>query len=283
MIIDAHCHAWTYWPYDPPVPDPESRGTIAQLLDEMDLNGVDKAFLVCAQIEHNPENNAYGAEVAAQHPDRIIQCADLDSFWSPTYHAPGAADRLRAMAERWPLGGFTHYLRQDEDGAWLHSDEGVAVFDVAREHGLIASIAGHPPQHPALREIARQFPEVPILCHHMAMIPATDPDGLKEVLKSAAVENINIKVSGYNYASTVKWGFPYSDVQWIVRHLYESFGPHRLVWGSDYPVLRFTGTYRQAMEMVRSQMPFIAEADKPLIFGETLARLLKLDQPKVNA
>ena len=30
MIIDAHCHAWTYWPYDPPVPDPESRGTIAQ-------------------------------------------------------------------------------------------------------------------------------------------------------------------------------------------------------------------------------------------------------------
>ena len=35
-------------------------------------------------------------------------------------------------------------------------------------------------------------------------------------------------------------------------------------------------TSRVAMEMVRSQMTFIAEADKPLIFGDSLARLLKL-------
>ncbi len=192
MIIDAHCHAWTYWPYEPPVPDHESRGRIEQLLDEMDLNGVDKAILVCAQIDHNTENNAYGAQVAAQYSDRIVQCADLDSFWSPTYHVPGAADRLREMAERWPLSGFTHYLREDEDGAWLHSAEGVAVFEVAREHGLIASIAGFPHQHPALREGAQQFPEVPLLCHHLAMIPADDEAGLREVLNSAAVENINI-------------------------------------------------------------------------------------------
>ena len=26
MIIDSHCHAWARWPYDPPVPDPESKG-----------------------------------------------------------------------------------------------------------------------------------------------------------------------------------------------------------------------------------------------------------------
>lgn len=279
MIIDSHCHAWSYWPYDPPVPDPESRGTIAQLLDEMNLNGVDRAFLVCARIDHNPDNNAYGAAVAAAHPDRIVQCADLDSFWSDTYHTPGAADRLRAMAERWPLGGFTHYLRQDDDGSWLHSEEGLAVFAVAAEKGLIASIAGHPHQHPALREIASRFPEVPILCHHLAMIRADDPyphAGLREVLASAAVENIHIKVSGYNYSSTVPWSFPYSDVLWIVRELYEHFGPHRLCWGSDYPVLRFTGTYRQALEMVRTQMPFIPERDKELILGGTLARLLRL-------
>ena len=50
-IIDSHCHAWTYWPYEPPVPDPESRGRVEQLLHEMDLNGVDQAFIVCAEIE----------------------------------------------------------------------------------------------------------------------------------------------------------------------------------------------------------------------------------------
>ena len=43
MIIDSHCHAWTTWPYDATVPDPDSRGRIEQLLFEMDRNGVDRA------------------------------------------------------------------------------------------------------------------------------------------------------------------------------------------------------------------------------------------------
>ena len=61
MIIDSHTHAWEYWPYKPPVPDFESRGRVEQLLWEMDRNGVNKAVLVCARIDHNPENNDYAA------------------------------------------------------------------------------------------------------------------------------------------------------------------------------------------------------------------------------
>ena len=71
MIIDSHCHAWTRWPYQPPVPDDEHRGKIEQLINEMDLNGVDQALLVCAQIDHNPENNAYIAEQVARFPTRL--------------------------------------------------------------------------------------------------------------------------------------------------------------------------------------------------------------------
>ena len=59
MIIDSHCHAWELWPYQPAVPDPESRGIVEQLLDEMGKNGVDMATIVCAQIWQNPANNDY--------------------------------------------------------------------------------------------------------------------------------------------------------------------------------------------------------------------------------
>ena len=61
MIIDSHTHAWEYWPYEPPVPDHESRGRVEQLLWEMDRSGVDVSVLVCARIEHNPRNNDYVA------------------------------------------------------------------------------------------------------------------------------------------------------------------------------------------------------------------------------
>lgn len=64
MIVDSHCHAWTTWPYDTNVPDPQHRGTIERLLFEMDKEGVDKAVLICARIDHNPDNNQYVFEAS---------------------------------------------------------------------------------------------------------------------------------------------------------------------------------------------------------------------------
>jgi hypothetical protein len=68
------------------VPDPASRGTIEQLLFEMDRHGVDRSVLICARIDHNPDNNEYIAGAAERHPDRIVAFPDIDSSWSPEYH-----------------------------------------------------------------------------------------------------------------------------------------------------------------------------------------------------
>jgi predicted TIM-barrel fold metal-dependent hydrolase len=272
-VIDSHCHAWPRWPYQPPVPDDEQRGRVEQLLHEMDLHGVDRAVIVSAQIERNPENNAYIADCVACYPDRLHQLADVDSVWSATHHAPGAAERLRQAAERWPIVGFTHYLGQ-EDGSWLYSEEGLAFFRVAQQYALIASIACQPQHQPALRRVAERFPSVPILCHHLAGIKAGDPDGLEQVLASARLPNIYIKLSGFAYCTHVKWDFPYADTHAVVRALYEAFGARRMCWGSDYPVVRFYMTYRQALEAFRTHCTFVSEEDKAWILGKTLAGLL---------
>ena len=189
MIIDSHCHAWTRWPYQPPVPDDAQRGRIEQLLHEMDQHGVEQAVVICAQIDRNPDNNAYIAEQVPRYAPRIHQFPDVDSFWSPTYHQPGAAQRLKAVVEqRGRIKGFTHYLAEADDGAWLASEDGHAFFRVAAERNLIASIACHPHQQPAIRHIAAAFPSLPFLCHHLAGVRAGEGPphaGLKEVLVSA--------------------------------------------------------------------------------------------------
>ena len=276
MIIDSHCHAWTRWPYEPPVPDDAHRGRVEQLLHEMDVNGVDQAMIVCAQIEHNPENNAYIADMVQQYPDRLHQVADVDCSWSPTYHQPGAADRLMAAVDQWPIKGFTHYLKGDDDG-WFDSDEGIAFFKVAEREKLIASIAGGPQHQAALRRVAERFPSVPIVCHHLAGAKATEEPPhthLKEILASAQLPNIYIKLSGFAYCSHVNWDYPYSDTHWIVRTLYEHFGPYRMCWGSDYPVVRQFMTYRHALEAFRTHCTFVPEADQAWILGKTLGQLL---------
>ncbi|MCY3901501.1 MAG: amidohydrolase family protein [Caldilineaceae bacterium] len=279
MIIDSHCHAWERWPYEPPVPDFHGKGRFEQLLNEMDLNGVDQAFLVCAGIEHNPQNNEYIARMSKLYSGRIRQVADVDCSWSKTYHTPGAADRLRKAAERWSLQAFTHYMKPDDDGSWLYGEDGLAFFGTAVEMGLIASIACAPHHHAALHRVAERFPQLPIFIHHMGHPGVGEKERLAQVLASARFENIGVKVSGFYYSTKQgSWDFPYADsIREIVRPLYDTFGPERLYWGSDYPVCLRSMTYPQAIECFRSHCSFIGEADQALIMGENLRRLLDSD------
>ena len=276
VIIDCHTHAWDHWPYEPQVPNPESHGRVEKLLWEMDQNGVDQAVLVCANLDHNPHNNEYGAESAQRFPDRIINFADVDCSWSQTYHTPGAAGRLADAAQKYRLKGFTHYLTDDYD--WMESDEGLAFFGKAAELGLIASLAFGAPWHTHVRKLARRFPELIILGHHMAGTRAVEQPpypNFAEVLKSAEVPNIYLKLSGFAYVSQVEWEYPYSDTLWMVRKLYEHFGPQRLCWASDYPPVLWYMTYKQSLEALRTHCTFITDADKELIMGRNMRRLLK--------
>lgn len=277
MIIDSHCHAWQQWPYQPPVPDPTSRGVVEQLLFEMDQHGVDQAVLVSARIDHNPDNNDYGAACVRRYPDRLYQFADVDCSWTGTYHTPGAAKRLEDSVARYGHRGFTHYVKGDDDGAWFLSEEGTAFFEVADRLRQIVSIACSPTVHPVLRRLAARFPALPFLCHHMAGVRATEPPlapRLTEVLRSAALPNIYVKFSGFHYVSATPWEYPYTDCRPVVQRLYEAYGPDRLFWGSDYPVVRKAMTYQQSLEACRSHCDVIPAEHMPSILGGGLHRLL---------
>ena len=277
MITDCHAHAGDYWPYKPEVPDPKNRGTVEMLLHEMDAVGVDKAVLVCARIEHNPNNNDYIAKCMTKYPDRLIQFADVDCSWWETYHTPGGADRLAEATEKYNLKGYTHYLKGDID--WFESEEGLAFFEKTAALNLVSSLALGAAWLPALRKLARRFPSIPFLCHHMAGARVgEDPPYpiLEEILKSADVPNIHIKLSGFQYVSEVAWEYPYSDAMWIVRKLYEYYGPERLCWASNYPPVARASTYQHSLEAVRTHCSFIAEKDMDLILGGNMARLLEL-------
>ena len=261
------------------MPDFHGKGRFEQLLNEMDNNGVDQAFLVCAGIEHNPHNNDYIARMSNLYSGRIRQVADVDCSWSETYHTPGAADRLRQAAERWSLQAFTHYMKPDDDGSWLYGEDGLAFFGAAVELGLIASIACSPHHHAAIQRVAERFPQLTIFIHHLGHPVVGEKERLAQVLASARFSNIGVKVSGFYYSTKQAfWDFPYADsIREIVRPLYDTFGPERLYWGSDYPVCLRNMTYPQAIECFRSHCSFIGEADQALIMGENLSRLLDSD------
>lgn len=279
MIVDSHCHAWRYWPYEPPVPDPTSRPVVEQLLHEMQECGIDEAVVVAARIEYNPDDNDYVAECVRRFPDRLYQFADVDCMWTPDYHAPGAAERLAQAVSTYRLRGFTHYVDNDDDGSWFFGEDGQAFLRTAARLNQIVSVSLPVRLQPVLRRLAAQFPDTVFLCHHMGFpVTADGPAGaaLREIVTSASQPNIHIKLSGFHYAAPVGWEYPHTPSAFIVRALYESFGPRRLHWGSDYPVVRWAMTYRQSLEVVRTHCAeIIPTADMEQVLGGSLHDLLQ--------
>jgi L-fuconolactonase len=276
-IVDSHCHAWRRWPYAPLVPDEDSRGTIDQLLYEMDANGVDRAVVVCAAIDNNADNVDYVAFAEQRHADRLHLVADLDCSWSETYHAPGAVDRLRALDARLPrLAGFTHYLEERNDG-WLLGDEADRLLAFAATRGLLVSLGAGPAWQADLRVLAGRHPDVPILCHALGGIRAGRPDsssGMDEVLASASVPSIYLKVAGLPYCSERGWDYPWPEAIAAFSRLFEAYGPTRLCWGSDFPACTRFCTFRQSLEAVRQHCGFLTPDDLRLVLGGALSQIL---------
>lgn len=241
----------------------------------MDRHGVERAAVVCARIDNNPDDNEYVAECVLRYSDRLYQIADVDCSWTATYHTPGAAQRLAEAVEKYSLKGFTHYVKSDDDGSWFLSEDGLAFFETAARLRQVVSLAIAAPLQPVLREVATRFPSVPFVCHHMAGARVGRPELLAEIVQSASVPNIHIKLSGWHYVSLEPWAFPYPEVEPVVGSLYAAFGAERLHWGSDYPVCQLRAmTYRQSLEAFRSYTPMIPEADKARILGDSLVSLL---------
>ena len=120
-------------------------------------DGVDQACIVAANIERNPDNNAYVLECVARHPGRLHHIAHIDCFWEPTYEVDGAVARLSALVDRSKPAGVTRYFGAEVTD-WPLSREGMAFFECAERHGLIMSLAARPVWQPQLREVARRCP-----------------------------------------------------------------------------------------------------------------------------
>jgi predicted TIM-barrel fold metal-dependent hydrolase len=240
---------------------------------EMDNNGVSQALVVCAAIDLNTDNISYVVAGRARYPGRFHVLADLDCPWSSTYHSRGAEDRLRSLAERYELAGFTHYFKEHNDG-WLLSEEAEALFSLAGERRLLASLAIGPAWQADLRRIALRHPDVAFLCHHLGDVRAEDSAGIAEVLASAAVTNIFVKASGFHYASARSWDAPWPDALETFHRIFDAYGPGRLCWGSDFPASTRFCTFRQSLEAVRAHCDFLDPDDLRLVLGGTLGSIL---------
>ena len=205
--------------------------TVGELLAAMDASGVDRA--VCfgwpfADPSLCAESNDHLAEAMASHPDRLI------GFGCVNPAAPGAADELRRCADL-GLRGIGE-LNCDAQGFTLddpRTDEAVAI---SVELGLPWTLhASEPVGHDypgkgtvtpdRLAAFAMRHPELRLICAHLG-------GGLPFFAHMPEVAQLCRRL----WFDTAAGPFLYEPSAY--RAVVDLVGADRLLFGSDYPLLR---------------------------------------------
>jgi L-fuconolactonase len=267
LIVDAQVHIWKGGKASAHHlcgrPDPF---TANDLQSEMRAAGVDCAVL--APPAWDPNGNEPSLEAAKAFPARFAVTGDMD--W------PAAPDPARV--ERWcrqpGMRGLRLIFNTSEKQARL-SDGTVDWIWAAAQRADVPVMLLIPGAVPLVGDIARRYPDLRLCIDHLG-IPrgaknAAAFEHLPQLLMLAGYRHIAVKVGGFPAYSTID-AYPYPSLHGHLRRVYDAFGPQRMFWASD--LSRMPCTYREVVTLFTDGVPWLSEADKRLIMGESVCRWL---------
>jgi len=98
----------------------------------------------------------------------------------------------------------------------------------------------------------------------------------------ASHQNVYAKISGLNTCiDQADWDV--DDLIAPVKVAIDSFGPDRLMCGSDWPVALLNGDYDRVWGTLVEVLELVAPDSVPLILGETACDLYELDETMPRA
>jgi L-fuconolactonase len=92
----------------------------------------------------------------------------------------------------------------------------------------------------------------------------------------ALFPNINCKLSGL--VTEANWNsWQQEDMRPVVDVALESFGPDRMMFGSDYPVCLLAASYDRVLESFQEILKSLSDADRDKIFGQNAEKFYRLN------
>ncbi|MFF5253110.1 amidohydrolase family protein [Streptomyces leeuwenhoekii] len=279
MIVDAHHHLWDLsvrdqdWITGPGLAPLRRDFTLGDLRPEARAAGVGRTVLV--QTVTVPEETPEFLALADRHEliGGVVGWTDLTR--------PGIAGelaRLRALPGGRHLKGIRHQVQAEPDPEWLLRPDVRRGLTAVADAGLVYDLVVRPRQLPACVRAAAEHPGLTFVLDHLGKPPvasgATEP-WAGAVRALAALPNTVCKLSGLvTEADPASWTAgdlrPYADV------VLDAFGPHRLMFGSDWPVCTLAASYGEVVAVAAELTAGLSEPERAAIFRTTATRVYDL-------
>ena len=274
MRIDAHHHVWRVdrgdygWMSD----------AVAPIVRDFAMDDL-RPHLLAARIDGTVLVQA--APTEAETEFMLAEAARAPEVlgvvgWTE-FEAPDAPERVAAMAAREPIVGLRPMVQDLPDDAWLKRRDLDPAFEAMAAHGLVYDALTFPRHLAPLLYRLGLHPDLACIIDHASKprIAAGDLEGWKGEMRVLAREtDALVKLSGLVTEAGDDWSV--EALRPVVDHLIDCFGPERMVWGSDWPVLTLACSYADWVAETGDLLRDLTDDERALVWGENAARLYGL-------
>lgn len=273
--IDAHQHFWDpdrgdygWMPKDDPVLS-RSYGPL-DLAPQMAAVGVGRTVLVQAAPTVAESDYMLSLADAAPIVAGVVGWVDFE--------APGDRAEMERLARHPKFRGVRPMIQDIADDGWMLRPDVQWAFEAAEGLGLSFDALGFPRHLAPFLTIFKRYPGLRVVVDH-GMKPdiagGTGFDGWAEGMARLAGETgAYCKLSGLITEAAPDWSV--ATLQPYVAHILATFGPERVMWGSDWPVCRLRGEYADWFHAAEALTAHLTEAGRARIFGGTAAEFYRL-------
>ena len=262
MIVDTHAHASPYW-----------AEPIEVLLFQMNRNGLEKTTLVGMNGQTDEKYNRYVIECARRFPGRF----------SPVVVVDPQREDAPTVLKHWAKEGAQGFRLIV--GTRSPGKDPLAIWKACANLGLPVSCQGHRKEEFAderFRKLITALPNLTFIIEHLGKAKPDEAAPYpiyKKTLTLSKFPNVYIKVGGLG--EICRRPFPFHDpfyavegVPPFVKMAYETFGPSRMMWGSNHPPCSHLEGYGNTLRYLDEHLSdFCTKEDRQWIFGKTALKL----------
>ena len=273
MRIDAHHHVWRvargdYGWLTPDLPICRDYG-----LDDLRPLLGDVTATVLVQAAPTEAETLFLLDAARQSGGLVrgvVGWADLA--------APDSPARIASLARDGLLKGMRPMLQDLPVQDWILREELRPALAAIAANGLAFDALVRPAQLPAILTLARRHPALRIVIDHAAkpdIAHAAWQPWADDIARIAHDTSVFCKLSGLVTEAAPDWQA--ADLQRYVAHVLATFGPERVMWGSDWPVVDLAGGYARWREATTALLQSLPAPARDAVLGDTARVFYRLE------
>ncbi len=277
MRVDAHLHLWSVargdygW-----MAGNDAIASICRDFAPQDAEpllraaGIDKVVLVQAAPSVEETEYMLGLADATPWIGKVVGWINFEDA-SHRKH-------LERFARHAKFAGVRPMIQDLPDPEWMHRPDVQWAFQALIDLDLTFDALGYPEHLAPFLRLLLHYPKLRTVIDH-GMKPRIRDGAFDEspdfwasgMARLASETGAFCKLSGLATEAGAAWTA--ETLAPYVANLVTNFGPDRLIWGSDWPVLTLNGDHANWLQVAQGLVPPMAQ---PAVFGGNAARFYRL-------